>query len=436
MEGRRRELPRVSASDLTYERFLLDFALPRVPFILEGVGSDWAASRLWHSLDHFLSHPDGAVDLTHECTITEGDADAAERECTVGEALRLMKARQDAPAETSAAHSTKPIYLGAWDYVRGGSAALQSDFVVPRYFERAPEWLSGHPLFGSAAIDMRWLYIGEQGSGSPTHVDTNFSSAWLFVASGEKEWVCAHGEDYALIVGAAKRREGVDGIEGAGGDGAAASGAYESAKLPNLFEVDLVNFPELSELRLYHGVQRAGEVVFNPSRCVHAVRNLSFTVSLTHNFIDATNIADAAVDAASSIHAELLPMAKALGAKKVLKVLRESCQMKRAAIDAMLQALPTLLSDERLEELLETAVEGAVGEGAERSAVRALLDGHLRESLQGAADLGASVVWGTPAGSDGVVSIRDAFGQAAQQLCEALSLPPQPSAVLLRRCGG
>lgn len=127
MEGRRRELPRVSASDLTYERFLRDFALPRVPFILEGVGSDWAASRLWHSLDYFLSHPDGAVDLTHECTITEGDADAAERECTVGEALRLMKARQDAPAETSAAHSTKPIYLGAWDYVRGGSAALQSD---------------------------------------------------------------------------------------------------------------------------------------------------------------------------------------------------------------------------------------------------------------------------------------------------------------------
>jgi hypothetical protein len=37
-------------------------------------------------------------------------------------------------------------------------------------------------------------------------------------------------------------------------------------------------------------------VCFNPSRCVHAVRNLGnpgdVVLSLTHNFVDATNLAD------------------------------------------------------------------------------------------------------------------------------------------------
>ena len=35
----------------------------------------------------------------------------------------------------------------------------------------------------------------------------------------------------------------------------------------------------LAAARLYHGFQRAGEVCFNPSRCVHAVRNTALTVS-------------------------------------------------------------------------------------------------------------------------------------------------------------
>lgn len=59
-------------------------------------------------------------------------------------------------------------------------------------------------------------------------------------------------------------------------------------ELPDLFSPDLTQWPELAQCRLYRGTQLPGDVCFNPSRCVHATRNLSLTISLTHNFIDGT----------------------------------------------------------------------------------------------------------------------------------------------------
>jgi len=42
--------------------------------------------------------------------------------------------------------------------------------------------------------------------------------------------------------------------------------------------------------------------MFNPSKCLHAVYNVEFTVSLTHNYVDASNIADIVLDAMRSTH--------------------------------------------------------------------------------------------------------------------------------------
>ena len=46
-------LPRVRAGDLSYERFLREFALPKQPFILEGASEGWLAATRWVSLEHF-----------------------------------------------------------------------------------------------------------------------------------------------------------------------------------------------------------------------------------------------------------------------------------------------------------------------------------------------------------------------------------------------
>jgi hypothetical protein len=166
-------LPVVDGETLTYERFLRDFALPRQPCIIRNIGSSWAANR-W-SVEYMLSH--AGVDTEHKVYMAVGFPEAAgEKKTTVGQALNTI-----ARTATDVGDGT-PFYLSAWDYVRGNSGALEADFEVPRYFARAPAWLHSNVVLGNAATDMKWLYIGSRGSGSATHVDTNLSSAWLWVA--------------------------------------------------------------------------------------------------------------------------------------------------------------------------------------------------------------------------------------------------------------
>ena len=45
-------LPRVHVDDLSYERFLREFALPKQPFILEGASAAWPATQRWQDLSY------------------------------------------------------------------------------------------------------------------------------------------------------------------------------------------------------------------------------------------------------------------------------------------------------------------------------------------------------------------------------------------------
>ena len=265
-------------------------------------------------------------------------------------------------------------------------------------------WLRTNVVLGNAQTDMKWLYIGVRGSGSATHVDTNWTSAWLWVAQGEKEWVCAHGDDHELLTrGTGSRAYGYKADDGDDDDG--------SVPLPDLFAADLFErWPHARGARLYRGTQRAGDVCFNPSRCVHAVRNVgpwgSVVTSLTHNFVDATNLADVAADATRSIREELLPMARALKPKSTLKTLAKALHITPPELAEALRELPRLLCDEHIEETVRCAAAGAAvddGEagGAAVSRVAALLRDELGRRLK---------------------AVRPAFEDAASELRAALEL--------------
>ena len=75
-------------------------------------------------------------------------------------------------------------------------------------------------------------------------------------------------------------------------------------------------------------------------------------------------------------------------------------------VRAMLLALPTLLSDVALDEVVASAADGA-GSAEERDAVRVLCEGHLERGLRGEGE-----------GRGG----KAAFEAAATCLCEALGL--------------
>lgn len=409
-------LPIVDGATLTYARFLREYALPRQPCIITNIGRDWPAAKKWTSVRYFEDH-DG-VDLEHEVQMAKGRPESAEEvSTTVGRALSTVRrTAKDVDWDGT------PFYLSAWDYVRGNSGALQKDFTVPRFFERAPAWLANHVVLGNASTDMKWLYIGSRNSGSATHVDTNLSSAWLWVAHGTKEWVCAHGDDHALLTqGTGNRAFGYRADDDEDDDG--------SVPLPDLFAEDLFEkWPHAKGARLYRGYQQAGQVCFNPSRCVHAVRNVgegdAVVISLTHNFADATNVADFLFDATRSIREELLPMAQALKPKKVLRTLAKSLSISPEMLAQTLLELPRLVSEERLEEMIACAARGAEGDVElvmSDSYAEAVADGRVPDSglevtPEAVADLLRSAL------HEGLRDVRPAFEEAASALCRALKL--------------
>ena len=63
------------------------------------------------------------------------------------------------------------------------------------YFARSAAWAEESPVLGNAAVDLKWVYVGEACTGSGSHVDCNMTSAWLWCAAGEKEWRCVHAQD-------------------------------------------------------------------------------------------------------------------------------------------------------------------------------------------------------------------------------------------------
>lgn len=371
-------LPVVDGEKLTYERFLKEFALPRVPCLIKNVGLDWKAAKVW-SLDYFQKHPDISQSFEVECA--EGPvSDQREVTTTVGEALSRIAAT---------GRGDKPFYLNAFPYVRASSSGaetstLQEDFVVPKYFERAPHWLNTHPVMGNAATDMKWLYIGSAKTASETHIDTNLSSAWLWVATGRKEWICAHGADYDLLTrgtgsrayGYVDNKEEVDSMDDSASD--SGSDSEGSNPLPDFFAPDLFErFPHTKRARLYHGFQEKGMICFNPSRCVHAVRNLSdLSISLTHNFIDATNFADALFDATRSIRIEMLPMAREFKKpKRMIRMLSSILKIKKEELILMLRDLPHLCCEEKLKEVVDVAANGD-------ETIAGILRDHLHKELR------------------------------------------------------
>lgn len=302
-------LPRVQAKDLDYFTFLREFALPQRPFILvDGTPEEWTAKATdgWSDLSYFLEAADINRDHATEFSTFARpfDPEPVKETMAVGEALKELYDRKgwEAPSEVQ----EQPRYLANWAYDGpGGSGSVEADISPPiLYFDRSTKRLAESEILGKPGRNLKWLFIGESGSGSPSHLDTMNTSAWLWCACGRKEWRCLHGGDFGLI-GSKERAVG---------------------HLPDLFDPDTDMFPWLRQGRLYWGVQEPGDIVFTPSCVYHAVRNVEFTISVTHNYADATNIAEVLKDRIEQLQRShiMLDSAYVITCKLALKQLFDS----------------------------------------------------------------------------------------------------------------
>lgn len=336
------DVPRLAKAP-DYETFMRDYALPRRPFILEaGCAKSWgwaAADGRWKDLDYLADHPQvlameslfqrpegfrpvvlRAVGRSAAEGHTESGWSPVGLSCpmTPRGALKRLKARADIGhwGDDGVA-----MYLRAWEYDaddwQSGSSASSSVRCIAEDVTPGPPFASctfekelgaSHPLPRS----LRWIYIGEPGSGSPAHVDPLATHAWMYQAAGQKAWRLVRRDPASDAIPADPReqQEGPPPVEDPDGI-FQASGAPAPEGVPgDLFSPKschlVAAWADAAEARdrdwgatsaegsgwcAWAAELREGEVIYIPAGVLHGVQNVApgLSVAISHNFVNGAN---------------------------------------------------------------------------------------------------------------------------------------------------
>lgn len=137
---------------------------------------------------------------------------------------------------------------------------LSNDYETPEMFNC---WYASTKI-GTPRQRLSWLYVGAEGTYSDTHRDVWWSSAWNYLIRGRKLW----------LIYPAAYNQGI-------------SSTMDQYSISNK-----INDPVRILQQTYRPmvcVQEAGELIYVPGNCYHAVYNLEDTISLTENYINETN---------------------------------------------------------------------------------------------------------------------------------------------------
>ncbi|MGH8791071.1 MAG: hypothetical protein ACRDXX_00275, partial [Stackebrandtia sp.] len=206
----------------------VDFA-SHEPIVLRGVGADWPV---------FAALREERLREDAERPVEVEELDGTSTTVSLGELLDDMRASR--PRGLYMRHQLVSKFdPGLWE-------------LVPRHVRRL-NWLLALPA--EARPDWAWLMIGAAGTRSDMHVDVMASAAWNLLCAGCKKWTF-HSRDRAV----------------------------EWNLLP-------AGCAEPSEdARCVEFFQEPGDVVITPSGWAHEVHNVTGTVSVTANFVNASNL--------------------------------------------------------------------------------------------------------------------------------------------------
>lgn len=232
------------------------FGYPKKPVIISSIMSNWKASQNW-SIEYFIK--------------IAGDQKlpALGRRGTGWEYFKLS----EYASYMKTTSDENPYYLKNCKFHL--KTSLQDDYKIPDYFksmhlllnelntQRKGIFKLPKRLYPDVKIpDLSWIFIGAKGTMSGLHLDIWDTSAWNAVISGKKVWLFfpPNQSDYL----------------------------YNGTVNP--FHPDLNKYPYYAKTNPILCVQNAGEVVYTPSGWWHAVFNEECGISITENFINATNV--------------------------------------------------------------------------------------------------------------------------------------------------
>jgi arginase family enzyme len=247
------EVERRSIESLTYESFVSEYVIPGVPLVITG-GTHFTGTNGW-SLEYFLERVLRGTEIQLNTFRSPYRHETAEsKSAPFWEMLASMRQRSQADLR----ESDERYNIVDWNFAFTNPELL-ADYCIPDFFD-----MDLSEQFGFQKHLLNWIYIGEEGTGSPSHIDVGNTSAWLYVARGSKHWRFVHNDDTAAC--------------------------GKLGQWADLFAPDLARFKSMENIRGFELVQEPGELVWVPSGCLHAVRNLEPTIALTHNYVDLTNL--------------------------------------------------------------------------------------------------------------------------------------------------
>ena len=245
------QFPVRSAQDLSYEEFFQEFMVKNVPCLITDLIQDWPATEKmvkndYINIDYFENLASVQVPV----------ADCSAKYFNSQEKCEMSL--KDYVSYWKSSDKSKNLYLKDWHFFK--DFPQENIFQLPQYFKS--DWLN--EFWENKDSDYKFVYLGPKNSWTPFHSDVFGSFSWSANICGIKKWI---------FVPQGKEPK---------------NQMYQL----NLPQSDLTDF----KLKNYHNLQyfefQQGpkEVIFVPSGWYHQVENLTDTLSINHNWFNATNI--------------------------------------------------------------------------------------------------------------------------------------------------
>lgn len=241
---------------ITAKEFFGDFYSKRRPVVIEGLMDDWAAMERW-SMEFFRTQ-------CAEQEVRIGRCWGDRLVMPLGSYIEQMNELDPEGREAG----LPPLYMEGW-YYRDSRPDLAKDYTVPSFF--GPDWIEARwfpfkpkPLFHG-------ILIGPQGAFTKLHFDQLATHSWNAQIVGRKRWLLVSPDQLDHTY-------------------------YDTRQSPgycpgtDIDDPDLERFPLLEKVHYRTATVAPGELIWFPSMWMHQVLSLDATISLTHNYLTASNI--------------------------------------------------------------------------------------------------------------------------------------------------
>ncbi|CAG2158897.1 unnamed protein product [Oppiella nova] len=258
-------IPRLNANT-SYEYFYNQFLVQNKVCIFEGLTHSWRSCKEWQTSDG-KPNLDLLSRLFGEALVCVSDCNAKyfnsnpNQEMTFNEYIDYWKRVQRLDHNYSS-NDLKILYLKDWHFV--SQFPDYNAYERPVYFES--DWVNEAFIGHQLNDDFRFVYMGPKHSSTPLHVDVFGSFSWSANICGTKKWLIIPPGNEPQIK------------------------ALNGNQMPHNFHSITDSSTHLRAMNGFEVIQKSGEIIFIPSGYIHEVVNTEDTISINHNWFNATNI--------------------------------------------------------------------------------------------------------------------------------------------------